>query len=313
LAIIKIKDLLKLQNSIFGILILCFLAACKKDGVEVIPDNDSPYYSKIPSVKVRNYVNRLFIDLLGREPLDIEMNAETASLQASNVSVAAREALINKLMTDAIFREGDTSYTLAYHKRLYELGKIRFLEGIAEDELIGEANIIKSDAFSDSLAGNIAGYEENMQAYNKMIAVLNSRANYQNGAITITQMCGYMCNNSIYDIINMNTFNFVNACYDDLFFRFPTQAEFQTSFSMVEDNIPGELFGQSGQNKDEFVQIVSNTNECTQGIIIWMYKTLLARDPSSLEMSTELLLFSTNKDVKALQKRILISNEYANF
>jgi len=313
LAFVKIKDVLKLKISFLGFILLCFIASCKKDGVEVIPDNDAPYYSKIPSVKVRNYVNRLFIDLLGREPLDIEMDAETGALQASNVSVAAREALVNKLMTDAIFRDGDTSYTLAYHKRIYELGKIRFIEGIAESELIGQANIVKSDAFSDSLSGDIAGYEENMQAYNKLVAVLNSRANYQNGTLSITQMCGYMCNNDIYDIINMNTFNFVNACFDDLLFRFPTQAEFQTGFNMVEDNVPGEIFGQSGQTKDEFVQIITNTNECSQGIIIWTYKTLLARDPSSQEMSAELLLFSVNKDLKALQKKILISNEYANF
>ena len=313
MAFIKIKDLLKLKNSILGVLLLCFFAACNKDGVDVIPDNDAPYYSKIPSVKVRNYVNRLFIDLLGREPLDIEMNAETASLQSSNVSVAAREALINKLMTDAIFRDGDTSYTLAYHKRLYELSKIRLLEGVAEQGLIDQSVIRKSAAYSDSLSGNIAGYEENMQAYNKLVAVLNSRANYQNGVISITQMFGIMCNNEIYDIINMNSFNFVNACFDDLFFRFPTQAEFQVSYNMVEDNLPGALFGQTGQNKDEFVQIITNSNESTQGVIIWMYKTLLARDPSSQEMSSELLLFSTDKDVKALQKRILISNEYANF
>ena len=292
---------------------MCFLASCKKDVVEVIPDNDAPYYSKISSVKVRNYVNRLFIDLLGREPLDSEMNAETAALQETNVSTQARETLINKLMTDSIFRDGDTSYTLAYHKRIYELGKIRFLEGVSEALLIDQAIINKSDAYSDSLAGNIPGYEEKMQAYNKIVTVLNSREAYQKGYITIMQMSSYMCNNDFYDIINMNSFNFVNACFDDLYFRFPTQSEFQIGYNMVEDNVPGALFGVTGQTKADFIQILTNNNECVQGIIIWSYKTLLARDPTSLEMSKELLNFGVNKDLKALQKRILVTNEYANF
>jgi hypothetical protein len=305
--------LLQLQTIIKGVIILCFLASCKKDVVEVIPDNDAPYYSKISSVKVRNYVNRLFIDLLGREPLDSEMNAETAALQETNVSTQARETLINKLMTDSIFRDGDTSYTLAYHKRIYELGKIRFLEGVSEALLIDQAIINKSDAYSDSLAGNIPGYEEKMQAYNKIVTVLNSREAYQKGYITIMQMSSYMCNNDFYDIINMNSFNFVNACFDDLYFRFPTQSEFQIGYNMVEDNVPGALFGVTGQTKADFIQILTNNNECVQGIIIWSYKTLLARDPTSLEMSKELLNFGVNKDLKALQKRILVTNEYANF
>lgn len=304
---------MQLQTIIKGVIILCFLASCKKDVVEVIPDNDAPYYSKISSVKVRNYVNRLFIDLLGREPLDSEMNAETAALQETNVSTQARETLINKLMTDSIFRDGDTSYTLAYHKRIYELGKIRFLEGVSEALLIDQAIINKSDAYSDSLAGNIPGYEEKMQAYNKIVTVLNSREAYQKGYITIMQMSSYMCNNDFYDIINMNSFNFVNACFDDLYFRFPTQSEFQIGYNMVEDNVPGALFGVTGQTKADFIQILTNNNECVQGIIIWSYKTLLARDPTSLEMSKELLNFGVNKDLKALQKRILVTNEYANF
>ena len=55
------------------ILISLLIAGCKKDEAQIFTDNDAPYYDKVPSVKVRNYVNRLFIDLLGREPLDAKM------------------------------------------------------------------------------------------------------------------------------------------------------------------------------------------------------------------------------------------------
>ncbi len=295
------------------ILITLLIAGCKKDEAEIFTDNDAPYYDKVPSVKMRNYVNRLFIDLLGREPLDAEMDQETATLQADNASKSSREALINKLMQDDTFRDGDTSYTLTYHKRLYELAKIRFIDGIADEELRGEAFINRSDAISDSLSGNMIGYEVNMGKYLKMVSILNSRSNYQTGQIDLYSVYASMVDNGIYDIINMNTFNFVNACFDDLFFRFPTTSEFQTGFTMVEDNSPGSLFGAPGQNRSDFVSILTQSNECKLGVVIWAYKTLLARNPTSTEMELEMQQFGIDNDLKALQKRILITNEYANF
>ena len=57
------------------ILISLLIAGCTKDEAQIFTDNDAPYYDKVPSVKVRNYVNRLFIDLLGREPLDAKIYA----------------------------------------------------------------------------------------------------------------------------------------------------------------------------------------------------------------------------------------------
>lgn len=295
------------------ILITLLIAGCKKDEAQIFTDNEAPYYDKVPSVKVRNYVNRLFIDLLGREPLDAEMDLETATLQADNVSKASREVLINKLMQDETFRDGDTSYTLTYHKRLHELAKIRFIEGIADEELRGQASINRSDAISDSLSGNMVGYEENMAKYAKMVSILNSRSYYQSGQTDLFSVYAAMVDNSIYDIINMNTFNFVNACFDDLFFRFPTSAEFQIGFSMVEDNTPGSLFGAPGQNRADFVRILTQSNECKLGVIIWAYNTLLARNPTSTEMEVEMQKFGVDNDLKSLQKRILITNEYANF
>lgn len=295
------------------VLISLLIAGCKKDEAQIYTDNEAPYYDKVPSVKVRNYVNRLFIDLLGREPLDAEMDQETAVLQADNASKSSREALINKLMQDDTFRDGDTSYTLTYHKRLHELAKIRFIEGIADDELRGQASINRIDAISDSLSGNMVGYEENMAKYARMVSILNSRSYYQSGQIDLFSVYESMIDNSIYDIINMNTFNFVNACFDDLLFRFPTAAEFQIGFSMVEDNTAGSLFGQPGQNRADFVSILTQSNECKLGVVIWTYNTLLARNPTSTEMELEMQKFGIDKDLKAMQKRILVTNEYANF
>lgn len=300
-------------KAIIFLLFVVFIAGCKKDEQEIIVDNNAPYYDQIPSVKVRNYVNRLFIDLLGREPLDTEMDAETARLQAEKLSLSAREALINKLMQDETFRDGDTSYTLAYHKRLYELSKIRFVEGVSDDGLRDLYNIARQDALSDSLSGDLAGYELNTLRANRMLQILNIPAGLMAGTTTVANVNALLIDNEVYDIINMNSFNFVNACFDDLFFRFPTQAEFQISYNMVEDNIPGTLFGVTAQDRPGFVQLMTNSNEAKSGTIQWVYNTLLARNPSSTEMDLELQRFGQDGDFTALQRRILVTNEYANF
>ncbi len=294
------------------LIISCF-TSCRKDGGELIPDNDAPPYSKVSSVKIRNYVNRLFIDLIGREPLDEEMNLETFNLLQSNADLVSRETLVRKIMFDSTFRNGDTSYSLSYFKRIYELNKIRLLEGVSDQMLLDQAGIFRNSAISDSLGNDLPGYEENMQKYMQLIQVLNSSMALKSGSISLQDQLNYMLENSIYDMINMNSFNYVNAAFNDLLYRFPTQNEFNICYGMVEDNVPGTIFQATGQTKSDFARIISQSNECIQGIIIWCYTTLLAREPSSQELFQELQAFGSNKNLQELQLRILISNEYANF
>ena len=128
-------------------LLITIVYSCKKDG-EIIPDNNAPYYDGIPTVVVENYINRLFIDLIGREPLDAEMSTELAILKAAELSKSARVNLVNKLQTDATYLSGDSSYKYAYYMRFYELSKARLLEGAADDQIQTEfINIISNNVF----------------------------------------------------------------------------------------------------------------------------------------------------------------------
>jgi len=99
----------------FAILVLSFSFSCKKEVIEgqTISNNDSPYYDGIPTVLVQNYINRVFIDLIGREPLDLEMDYEVNKLVESNYSLRSRDSLITKLMKNQSFIEGDSSYKAA--------------------------------------------------------------------------------------------------------------------------------------------------------------------------------------------------------
>jgi hypothetical protein len=122
-----------------------------------------------------------------------------------------------------------------------------------------------------------------------------------------------MINNSVYDEINMNTFNFVNASFDNLFFRFPTQAEFYAGFNMIEFNQPQSLLGLSGQNKDEYVNILTNSREFYEGLIVWSYQVLLAREPSTSETNDLMIDLWMDHDLQKVQRAIMITDEYAHF
>ena len=90
------------RNSIKILFLIPILFACNRDQVIIIPDNDPPVYSAVPIIAIENYVNRLFIDLIGREPLAEERILALADLRRENLSMAARDSLIRNLQTNLV-------------------------------------------------------------------------------------------------------------------------------------------------------------------------------------------------------------------
>ncbi|MCF8463535.1 MAG: hypothetical protein K9G41_01735 [Flavobacteriales bacterium] len=287
-------------------------SGCKKDP-ELVPGNDAPYYSEVSDLLIENYINRVYIDQIGREPFDSEMNAERLALKAANLSLEAREAMILKLQTNTDFIAGDISYKHAYYNRLYEQGKARFMEAASNAEIQEVMGPIASGILPDSLNGNWEGVAERRLQLAKLQAVLDSEAEYFNGEIGIADMCAAMVYNAVFDEINMNTFNFVNASFDNLFFRFPTNAEFYAGFNMIEYNQPASLMGQSGQNKQEFVTILVGSRNFYEGLIIWSYQVLLAREPSTAETNQLMIDLWLDHDLQKVQRAIMVTDEYAHF
>ncbi|MCF8278170.1 MAG: hypothetical protein K9J17_15695 [Flavobacteriales bacterium] len=297
---------------LFLLSILLVATGCKKDP-DLVPDNDAPYYSEVSDLLIENYINRVYIDQIGREPLDAEMNAERETLKAADLSLEAREAMILKLQTNQQYIPGDISYKHAYYNRLYEQGKARFMEAASNAEIQEVMGPIASGILSDSLNGNWEGVYDRHQAVRKLQSVLNSEEDYMNGAIGIGEMCARMINNAVYDEINMNTFNFINASFDNLFFRYPSQSEFYSGFNMVEYNQPGTLLGASGQNKTEYIDILVRSREFYEGLIVWSYQVLLAREPSTAETNNLMVDLWVDHDLQKVQRAIMVTDEYAHF
>lgn len=276
-------------------MILFSFLSCKKETV-ILDDNIPPIVNNIPIVKIENYVNRIFIDLLGREPLDGELEAETLALRDANLVRDARQVLIQKLQTSTDFIEGDTSYLHAYHQHLYSLAKGRCLEGA-----------------SDADINDVIGGSNDEEVIEKLVLVKKSKSDLQTGTISIEKMFGRMINNAVYDDINMNTFNLVRASFDNLLWRYPTNFEFQAGFNMVDFETEEMLFGQAGSSREDYTEILINSREMFEGLVIWAYRQLLARDPSTVETVTLLDDFYADKDFTKIQLTIMVTDEYAGF
>ncbi|MFK8102907.1 MAG: hypothetical protein AB8G15_10300 [Saprospiraceae bacterium] len=291
----KSAKLILWSASIFACVLM--ISSCTEKETIVVEDNDAPTLYNIPLIKIQNYVNRVFIDLIGREPIDGEMDDAVSKLKNADLARSARINLINELQTSEAFIEGDTSYARAYYQQLYNISKVKFLEGVSEVKLRNDfLNTADTQADVD-----------------RILALLSARQDMQNGQITIDQLFARMIHNIVFDQINMNSFNFVNASFDNLLWRYPTDAEFTEGYKMVEYNTAGEIFDQIGQTKSDYVAIMTNSREMFEGILIWTHQQLLSRRPTTEETFFLLEDFYSHRDIRLIQQHIMSLDEYANF
>lgn len=285
---------------------------CTKETVVI--DGKDPYSTfNISDIKIENYVNRLFIDIIGREPLDVELDDEVQRLKDGGLKREVRDSIIYMLMTDTTYRENEFSYKAAYAQNLYNLAKVRCLEGASDEDIQLIIGILEFAALIDSLEGNWDGYYEKQNEIRRNKAVLESLDALYDGLIGYHQIYAFMVDNGLYDDINMNTFNFVRATFDQLLWRLPTEQEFEHSFNMIEYNQTEELFGDLGSDKNDYIRLLTESNEMLEGMIIWTYQVFLSRPPAPEEVVTLLPEYITAKDMNWVIAQILVTDEYANF
>lgn len=286
---------------------------CKKSKNTLIPDNTPPDYKAIPTIRIENYVNRVFIDLLGREATNSERGLYTNYLKKYNLSLAARDTMIGTLQTDTQFRVGDSSYQHAAFQRIYDLSKARFLEGADDADIASFIGIIQFGIRVARLEGDSVAVYNGLDQIKKYENVLLSKYRFRKKSIGYSEMCAAMCNNPIYDEINMNSFNFVNASFDDLFRRAPSEQERNNAIEIIDKNIPKEILGKPASNKNEYLSVLTNSAEFFEAQIRWLFFILLQREAKTEEVGKYFSTFYQTKNMQTVQKEIMKTDEYAQF
>jgi hypothetical protein len=314
----SLKQSMILQFSLILLFTGLFNSCKKKDPkIETVTDNNAPYYAGVPRVKIENYVNRLFIDIIGREPFDSEMYSETEKLITANLSLQSRETLILKLQTDETYRQGDSSYAIAANSRLYDLLTVRLCEGFGESDFMFYYGLSQFARQVDSLNGNWASFYNNKKNSEALLLAAKARWKYYHNEIEIEDYCAILINNTLTftktDSYMGNEDNTIKYTFNDLLFRQYTQSEFTIAREMILNGKSGVLFGRSGHSKGDYFDILTHSNEFYEGTVKWLYKTFLARFPTTEETVTNMITLPTDKDIFKIQRNILKSDEYANF
>ena len=85
-------------------------SSCKKDPLLIenhidttITGNNPPLYHGISDLQIKLYINKLYVDLTGREPDSVEMLNQFAALKTNNLSVTARGAIAEQLLATPDF------------------------------------------------------------------------------------------------------------------------------------------------------------------------------------------------------------------
>lgn len=284
---------------------LILLAGCKPDEV-YIDGNNVPNYADIPTLRVEQYVNSVFIDMLGRAATDQERGFYVSQLESAGNSIASRKNFVAQL-------QNANATASEFYFKLYTDLKGRYLNSSTDASVEEEYTTLAYIAHYDSLQGNYLISQLEWIEANKVLAVLSIPENMQNIGLAFNEACRIMMYNSIYDDLNMGTFNFVNAGFDQNFFRFPTQSEFDNVYNSIEVNTSGVFFGQTISSKQDYLDVLIHSNEFFEGGVRWMYRSYLSRDASDNEVYVLLDVMKEDQGYLEVQQVIFSSDEYAGF
>ncbi len=301
------------RRSIVLTIVALLLSACAKDQNIIFNDNTPVDPTGVPTIVVENYVNRLFIDLLGRAPTDVELAKYTNLLKDNDLAESTRLEIIKTLQSDSIEVHNDGTYRDVYYYNFHNSIKAKCIEGASDGELTRLIGNLSFDLRIARLLGDSIRVFRDSANIKRIAGLVRAHQEYKNGEIDIRDYFMFALNNPVYDEINMNSFNFVNASFDDLYSRFPTAYEFQQAYEIINFNRAGFLFGGSATNKNEYCRLLTNSNEFTEGIVRWQYILMVSREPTTTELANFMKSFHSTKDVQWVQQEILKTDEYANF
>ena len=276
---------------IFSLLII---TSCTKTEDIIVTGNIFPPDNTIDNTIIENYINKLYISVIGREPTNTEFITNFEMLRSDNLSQSSREIVIGELLNK-----------VEYYNNLFKLESEHLLLGADTSDInqnIHVLNVLLSTANGlDSIY-----FAENLARMMKLQEVLPGLVN---GTILNIAMHKRMVDNSFYDEINMGTENFVVSMFQNFINRYPSIAELQSGKTMV-DGGNASIFLVSGNSKEDFINIFIESNEYFTGQTNILFNRYLFRDPTSEESINFSLDYINTHDYKLLQSRILSSNEF---
>jgi len=281
----------KKLSFIFSVLII---SSCTKIADVIVGDNTLPPDNTIESTTIENYINKLYISVIGREPTDTEFSTDFDIFRSANLSQSSREIVIDGLLNKA-----------EYYNNLFKLESEHLLLGADTSDINQNIHVLNV-LLSNSQGLDSIYFAENLARMMKLQEVLPGLAN---GTIFNIEMHKRMVDNGFYDEINMGTENFVVSMFQNFINRYPTMSELQSGKTMV-DGGNASIFLVSGNKKADFINIFLESDEYFTGQTNILFNRYLFRAPTSEESINFSLDYINTQDYQLLQSRILSTNEF---
>ena len=279
----------------FSISLLLFCLSCAKDDAVYIDGNQAPPDGTIENITKENYVNKLYISVLGRQATSTEFTDGLAILDKNNLSTANRTELVDIVLSDD-----------AYFHNEYRIIRGEVLNSLDTIEVPNYIQIYKNSLLKTNDQNQKDRLNEGLVKFYLMADIIPDLIS---GAINFNDVHYRCVFNPFYDQINMGTENFVVSMYQNFFYRYPTTSELLTSSNMV-NGVQTIMFFKVGQTKEDFINYFLGSDEYYEGQIRLAYLRFIFREPTDVEATSMAGLYKADLDYKAMQKRILISDEY---
>ena len=289
-----------MRKLLFLSVILLFVASCTKTKDEVVDvkvtGNVPPPDHTIDSSTISIYVNKVYINLLGREPVGTERSDALAALRAHNFSVDDRKQFIATFFPRA-----------EYIHNLYNVANneyLRNLDSMEIEDQIFQFNYLLSQPQYAQFYDYIHFEMYRIDTLKSILPQMTA------GTMDYRAMLSRMTNNYFYDQINMGSENFVVSTYQNFLFRYPSDGELAAGKTMV-DGQTSTVFLKVGQSKYDYINILFNTDDYFEGQVRFIFKKYLFREPGSAEIYLYSNIYKSSNDYKELEKAVFSSNEYA--
>jgi hypothetical protein len=268
---------------------------------QVIDDNAPTPFNGITTTQIHAYINRIYIDLIGREPTTAELTNWTTYLKDNQITIAAKKTLVSNIQG-----------TITYYDRLYDIYSGQLLGGVSNEDIDSKISLYEYFRDNAYLQGDTI-YAQAMEYRLLQLGELKTVAtDYLNNTINLNEFFARFPLTPIFDDINMGNENFVLACFEGFFKRYPTDIELYKSVRILQGNSEILLL-EDGSSKADFIEIMTTVPAFYEGLTIEVYRQLLARNPSSVEMVVGTLELTSNGDYQSLQQKVMITDEYSGF
>ncbi len=280
--------------------ILFAVSACTKTKTEVVDvtinGNNPPPDHTIDSATLNIYINKAYINLIGREPQPAEKSSALTLLRQDNFSTESRKAFITTLFSKT-----------EYLSNQYNVANNEYLRNLDSADIQGQLNLFnyfltqpQYAPFYDYIRPEIYRLDTLKMIMPRMRA----------GTLDYKGMLLCMANNYFYDQINMGSENFVVSTYQNFLYRYPSFSELDAGKKMVDGTL-STVFLVQGKSKYDYIHIFFNTDDYYEGQVRFIFKKYLFREPTSAEIYLYSNIYKTSNDFKELEKAVFSINEYA--